>query len=303
MLSLLLAITAPPLGVEATLDQRQQISVNADTGLSAQSQFQAGSISKYACSLMALKLAEQGRFSIDDRLDTLLPGYTGPSASDISLADLLANRSGLPDDLLPAFQADPSIASASLKATDAANRFAAGSRSEGQGWAYDLGNWILVQAIIEQSTGLPLADAAEMLLLTPAGLENSRFDSGVPALQESPEPAASVRPFPPFLTCAGGLVTTPSDLLRLVDWAYRGGLSHSSLERLHRFTTRKQNYTLGGRIRLEEDKVLSWQTGSNGPYKSQLVYDPHTGEGWAAMTASDDSEPLSAARTAWLNPR
>lgn len=299
-LLLLLASLPPAMGVEAQIDAEGTLTVHADTGLSEDSQFQAGSLAKYACTLTVLKLAEEGQLSLDSPISDLLPGYSGPDGRAIALADLLANRSGLPDDLLPAFRADPTIARAQLSALDASNRFAGGSIDPAKGWSYDLGNWIIVQAVIEQVTGASLESVMAEKLLAPAGLEHTRLSFGIPDLANSPEPAAPVRPLPPFLKCSGGLVSTPADLLRLVDWAYSGGLAQESLTALHQVTSEEEGYTLGGHVRQVGGRTLSWQTGSNGPYKTQLVYDPATGEGWAAMTASNSAEHMTKLRSEWL---
>ena len=301
MFSIIFALAAQiDLGVEAWLDERDGLEVHASHALSAESQFQAGSISKYACTLIALRLVDEGKLSLDSDLSELLPQYSGPSSQNITLESLLANRSGLPDDLMPAFRADPSIAMAQHSAIDGANKYAASAINPDQGWSYDLGNWIIVQAVIEEATGKRLEQAAMDELFEPAGLSATRYEAGQPSLVNSPDPNGSVRPIPPFLKCAGGLISTPAELLRLVDWAYTDGLARESLERLHSITTETENYTIGGRVRTIEGRVLSWQSGSNGPYKSQLVYDPASGSGWAAMSASNSSESLSQARERWL---
>lgn len=301
MFSIVLAMAAHiDLGVEAWLDEKDGIKVYASQSLSTDSQFQAGSLSKYACTLMVLKLSEERKLSLGSTLDQLLPSYAGPSARDITLQSLLANRSGLPDDLLPAFRADPSIATAQLAAIEAANRFASGEIDDGRPWSYDLGNWIIVQAIIEQTTGQDIDQVAKEMLFDEASMPTSRFDAGRPELANSPPPADVVRPLPPFLKCSGGLVSTPVELLRLVDWAYSRGLSQESIDALHEVTTEEENYTVGGRVQVIGGRILSWQSGSNGPYKTQLVYDPASGRGWAAMTASNEVSPMSAARARWL---
>lgn len=291
------------LGVEAWLDPDDRVDVYASRSLSSDSQFQAGSLAKYTCTLIALRLADEGRLSLDSSLSDLLPDYAGPGAREITLRGLLTNRSGLPDDLLPAIRSDPSIATADLSAIEAANRFAAGEIDAERDWSYDLGNWIIVQAAIEAASGKSIEQVAIDELLKPAGMSASRFDAGTPVLANSPEPAEPVRPFPPFLKCAGGLVSTPVELLRMVDWAYSGGLSQESIESLHQTTTEEENYTIGGRVRVVSGNLLSWQSGSNGPYKSQVVYDPATGSGWAAMTASNSSTELAEARGRWLAAR
>lgn len=62
MFAFVLAMAAhTDLGVEAWLDEQDEVKVYASQSLSSESQFQAGSLSKYACTLMVLKLSEEGK--------------------------------------------------------------------------------------------------------------------------------------------------------------------------------------------------------------------------------------------------
>lgn len=48
-------------------------------------------------------------------------------------------------------------------------------------------------------------------------------------------------------------------------------------------------------------RKVDWKTGSNGPYKSLVVYDPRTDTGLAAMTGSDSWDEIEALRDRWLS--
>ncbi|MXO65872.1 serine hydrolase domain-containing protein [Altericroceibacterium endophyticum] len=268
--------------------------------------YQAGSISKFACSLAALRLAEAGRLDLDAPLSVTLPEYENPAAQDVTLRQVLANRSGLPDRLLAAFQEDPAIATATLPPAEAANRFAAGELAftPGAQWSYDLVNWIVAQAVIERVTGKELPDALEELIFKPAGMGHSHVFLGQlgPDGQEPSEPA---RPLPNYLRCAGGIATQPGDLIALLRFADHGGLSAASLKQLNTITTPEQNYTLGSRYEEVETadgkRFIRWLTGSNGPYKSVAVYDRVTDTGYAAMSARDDREFIHQTRDSWIS--
>ena len=107
-------------------------------------------------------------------------------------------------------------------------------------------------------------------------------------------------PMPGFLQCAGGLASRPLDLIGLLRFTYKGGLSARALNQLTSVATPEENYALGGRIHEHEGSIWSWQTGSNGPYKSIAIYDPVSDSGFAAMTATGDWAPMQAARDEWL---
>lgn len=278
----------------------------AAPGLSPATQFQAGSISKWACSVAVLRFVDRERFLLDDRVVDVLPGFSGPE--EVRVRDLLANRSGLADGLMPALRSDgpAAVLARDYDALDAANAFAAGEAASPRdtAFSYDLVNWILVQAILEYQSGEPISAVMESELLGPdeADLPDTLFASGVPALEDAPEVAGEAMPLPSWLACAGGMVTTPSDLLKLMDWVAHHSLSADSLDALTHVTSPEEHYALGGRVRRDEETgaLYFWLSGSNGPFKSRAGYRIDTREGFAAMNAADDWEVLVAAKEAWF---
>ena len=265
--------------------------------------YEAGSIAKFACTLAVLRLADRGVMKLDDPVGRFLPSVEGSPVATVTLRHVLANRSGIEDKMMSAVREDVGSVMAVADSAEAVRRFA-GQELEakpGSNWSYDLINWIIVQAVIENATEKPVAEALKELVLGPAGMKESRmfFGSGDSSFATPVEPS---RPLPSFLQCAGGMASTPADILALARFAHDGGLSDASLSLLTKVTTAEQSYTLGGRFRTTSaGRLLSWQAGSNGSYKSLVVYDPATDTGFAAMTASGDPATLDAARDAWLN--
>ncbi|MDE1467354.1 serine hydrolase domain-containing protein [Aurantiacibacter sp. D1-12] len=267
--------------------------------------YEAGSIGKFACTIAALRLVDSGYLMLDSSVDSLLPEFANTPIASITLRQLLASRSGLTDGLLPAFGADPARVMATPDAQTATANFAAGPLAfePGTQWSYDLVNWVVVQAIVERVTGEPIAQVLNRNVLSPAGMGASKIfvgrvgDAGAVPVNTSP-------PLPTFLTCAGGLAATPLDLIALLRFAHMGGLSETSLAELMTVHTVEEDYALGGRfIRWDgagETRLMSWQSGSNGAYKSLAVYDPLSDTGFAAMTAQDDWEEIESAREEWL---
>ncbi|MBD2842961.1 serine hydrolase domain-containing protein [Erythrobacter rubeus] len=267
--------------------------------------YESGSIGKFACTLAALRLDDRGVLSIDDTIGQLLPQFAGSPIGPIKLADALASRSAIADGLLPAFQADPRSVMSTPDAATAVERYATGELTglPGDRWSYDLVNWVVVQAVIEKQTGRPIASVLEELILQPAGLGESRVFFGQIG-EGAQAPASPPRPMPGFLTCAGGLASTPRDLIALARFPHKGGLSAGSLDRLMTITTPEEGYTLGGRfLETSNGQLLSWQSGSNGAYKSVVTYDPASDTGFAAMTASGSNEGIQAARSDWMERR
>ena len=307
-LTTLLALTsalAPVIdGSSARRSGDGTIVAEAAPGLSPATQFQAGSVSKWACSVAILRFVDRERFSLHDRVVDVLPEFEGPE--NVRVRDLLANRSGLTDGLMPALRRDgpAAILSRDYRAIDAANAFAGAEPANVRdaSYSYDLVNWILVQAILEHQSGEPIATVMDQELLGPheADLPDSFYASGVPELDDAPEVAGDVMPLPAWLACAGGLVTTPTDLVRMMDWVANSSLSLDSLDALTSLTTPEEGYALGGHVRVEEGSTYFWLSGSNGAFKTSAAYRLDTREGFAAMTASGDTGRLATAKDDWF---
>ncbi|WP_296722747.1 serine hydrolase [Erythrobacter sp.] len=270
---------------------------NANTGL----RYQAGSIAKLMCTIAVLRLSDAGQVNIDAPVSTLLPELAGAPSGQPTLRQIMANRSGLMDGLSPAIETDFAAATAIADTSEAISRFVPDrlAFSPDESFSYDLVNWILVQRAIEKATGEPLSVALEKLVLVPAGMQSSEVFKGQPK-EDVAQPSEPVMPVPAFLRCAGGLISTPSDLIRLSRFAYQGSLSAPSIAALETVLTPDENYALGGRIEIHEGRPLAWHTGSNGAYKSLVVYDSVSDRGFSAMTAQGDWSVIEAARERWL---
>ena len=264
--------------------------------------YEVGSIGKFACTIAALRLVDRGELSLNDTIGVVLPEFAQTPIKAVTLRDALANRSGIADGLLPAFGKSPADVMSTPDAKTALMKFATGdlASQSGSTFSYDLVNWIAVQAVIEAASGKTISDVLQAEVIDPAKMRNSRVFIGQIGEGAAP-PAVPGRPMPAFLTCAGGLASTPADLLSLARFPHKGGLSKASLMALEQVTTPEEDYTLGGRyIAAKAGHKISWQTGSNGAYKSLVVYDPVTDDGYAAMTASNDNSAIQSARGQWM---
>ena len=69
-------------------------------------------------------------------------------------------------------------------------------------------------------------------------------------------------------------------------------------------TTPEENYTLGGRYRrTDKGALISWQSGSNGSYRSFVVYDVAGDDALAGMNAQANMKIINEQREAWLAER
>jgi CubicO group peptidase (beta-lactamase class C family) len=126
------------------------------------------SVSKQVAAVLAMQLVEQGKLSLDARLDTLLPAFKSAQATNISVRQLLQHTSGLPnpDDTamdghgelaVPAFYRARFQDGAS--AEQAALTFCAGPARAAPGSGFNYNNcdtWVL-QAVLEKLTGTSYA--------------------------------------------------------------------------------------------------------------------------------------------------
>ena len=76
------------------------------------------------------------------------------------------------------------------------------------------------------------------------------------------------------------------------------------LEDLETVASPESHYALGGRVRQVkvggEIRTISWESGSNGPFKSYTVYDPVADVGYAIMTNEDAFDFIGERRDLWV---
>lgn len=210
--------------------------------------FLVASVTKMVTATTALRLVERGLVGLDQPLTQVLPAEHQTSAltGEHTLHHLLSHTSGLanyhddedetpasftscwdrvpcqrarrPADLLPLFRDLPAAA------------------KPGERYSYADANYILAGLVIEAVTGRPYAEAAVEEVLKPAGMADSGFD-----LRDDDPPRLATgylhEPDVPFESWRsnvfsvpaggmpdGGLVTTTTDLARLVDALVGGWL-------------------------------------------------------------------------------
>jgi D-alanyl-D-alanine carboxypeptidase len=260
-------------------------SVEDDMPTRLETRYQLGSIAKWVTSLVVLKLVDQGRLSLTEPIGSYLPAYRTDAGQQVTLHHLLTNSSGVPNDLVAAYEADLTALDEPLATAEAVRRYASGDPlfEPGRRFDYSHSNWILVQAIVEQGTGTPFEENVRELIVRPLGLEDTGVfwqgssDAGLaPGYEElEPTPVRVQLPAPKYLIATGGMYSTAPDLLALLNALYGGRvLSDDALEKLDTIYWEDEGYAYGGRVAtLElggETKTVLWHTGSNGPSKTRV---------------------------------
>lgn len=274
------------------------------------SRFQTGSIGKYFISIAAFALAEKGLLDLDAPISQYLPrSVVGPEHS-VTVAHLLANRSGISQaPLLPfmmkvasARKDDPSVDIADIpdlpKNIDATILLFLEQGLlfvPGTDFDYANSNWIIASRVLEVASGETLETVLQRYVFEPAGMKNSGVfidrldaDHSDNAIGYNPNGQMMDTDFPLPAFIGGGTFTTASDMLTLMQSLYRGDLlSDEMLSRFSQVQTPEENYAFGGRVVIGGNaptKGYSWQSGSNGATKVVAVFNKDTGYTFTALS-------------------
>ncbi|HRG79221.1 MAG TPA: serine hydrolase domain-containing protein [Cyclobacteriaceae bacterium] len=150
------------------------------------SQFRTGSVTKMFTAVVILKLVEQGRLSLEDKLSDLLPSVNGkiPQAEKITVRHLLAHLSGIidpPNESLR-YQADiinNPIAMYTMTLDETLETYVYGKDlnfTPGSSYSYSNTNYWLLGTIAEAITGKSLQPLMDELIFTPLQLTNTYIE-------------------------------------------------------------------------------------------------------------------------------
>jgi CubicO group peptidase (beta-lactamase class C family) len=197
-------------------DRARALPARADT------RYQIGSVTKTLVAALALQLVAAGTLSLDDTVARWLPSFgSGPA---IRVRDLLDQRSGLEDyntaafllTVLPAIEPGHVDRAAIV---DAIGRrplaFAPGTRFQ-----YSNANYLVLGAILERASGLPLPALLQRRICDPLGMRSTALGGPADADDATGYTAGPFGPvalggFDPQLTyAAGGVRSTVTDLAR-----------------------------------------------------------------------------------------
>mgnify|MGYP002624657817 CR=1 FL=1 len=216
--ALAVAVDGRPVQVECIgfADIAQQIPITPDT------RFDLASVSKTFTAALLLRLAAAGRVDVNGPAADWLPALGRPaSGRPITLRDLLAHTSGLPDYLADGMDTPPER-TAVRSILDELPRWGAAARP-GITHAYANTNYVLLAQVIEAVTGTPFTEACAKELFAPLGLAHTAVCPDPPAgtvaigyvQDQYGVPRWDVsEPMPLETVGDGGVVSSLTDLLR-----------------------------------------------------------------------------------------
>ncbi|CAN5502986.1 serine hydrolase domain-containing protein [soil metagenome] len=196
--------------------------------MSARARFHVASLTKPVVATVVMQLVQFGRLSLDDTVESWLPGLVGRGRL-ITLRQLLDHTSGLPDYTdVPAAWPVLDRPPVDQRALVVAAGRAEPSFAPGAGQKYSNTDYALLGLVVERVTGRRLEDVVQSRVLTPLGLTSASLRAS--RVREEPVVHGYVHGTDATdwdLTwgwAAGGLVTDATDLDRFFAGLFAGEL-------------------------------------------------------------------------------
>ena len=301
--------------------------VGMDRAVTADTIFQVGSISKPVTGLIALHLVEAGVLDLDSDVNDVLRSWKVPESEHtrvrrsgehpiVTLRGLLSHSAGftirgyrgyLADSQLPSLQ---QILNGELPAKSKPVRVV---QKPGKGFKYSGGGYLVIQQMIEDATGRPLADLAQEIIFDKLGMKSSTFECPLPEVFEPRAATAHTRAGRQVPgkwhvyreQAAGGLWSTPSDLGRVLVEVIKSSRNQSNLvisqEMTRQLLTAQMGIGgLGFLITYEGDKPRFGHNGWTEGYHSLVIGNPDKGQGYIWMTNGENGAKLGGELTRGL---
>ncbi|MEX1344800.1 MAG: serine hydrolase domain-containing protein [Candidatus Limnocylindrales bacterium] len=187
--------------------------------------FNIRSMTKPLTGAAAQTLVDDGLLELDDRVADHLPGFANEASGAITIEQLLTHTSGLPLSIVQSTDEYESLAALADAVGRGGPEFEPGSRF----WYSDAGTDTL-GAVVEQASGMSLADYVAERLLDPLGMEDSYYAGTVDAALLEHTASLYVggvgewtrfwgpesEPFYPFAWGSQSLYTSPRDYARFL---------------------------------------------------------------------------------------
>jgi CubicO group peptidase (beta-lactamase class C family) len=194
--------------------------------------FQAASISKPVAAMVSLKAVQDGKFGLDQDVNTILKSWKLPDGSGkhgspaVTPRMLMSHTSGTGDAFgFPGYEPDaplPTVPQILDGAKPSNLRAVRLERAPGTGYEYSGGAVMIQQLAVSDATGKPFAQLARESVLAPLEMTSSSYEQPLPAGLAVRAARAhnrmGVRAGAPWHVypeqAAAGLWTTPTDLAR-----------------------------------------------------------------------------------------
>jgi D-alanyl-D-alanine carboxypeptidase len=250
--------------------------------------FRIASITKSFVATTVLKLVDQGRLSLSDKLSSYVAGI--PNGERITIAQLLNMTSGIYDyvadpALLRTYNRNPLLPFGLARIVAIVRRhkplFAPGTAA-----VYDNSNYYLLGVIAERAAGRPIQTLVKTEILDPLGMRHTSFPT-TPALpspfshgylaQPNFPPRDVTRSNPAFAGGAGAMVSTLGDLRIWAKALATGALLSPALreeQQRTRVLSKSPKVTLRYGMGLTDVNGLLGHDGAINGYGSAMFYLP-----------------------------
>lgn len=217
--------------------------------------FRIASITKSIVAVLAMRLVEKGKLSLDTRVGQLLPDYQKDIADKVTVRHLLSHTSGLPDTLM-----NPGLWEREIRdpftPAELLARYSAGPLQfePGTKFKYNSMSFVLLSQMIEKATAKSFEQNMRDEVLAPLGMNDTGFEGPSPTTVRNAEGRSSLKdPSPINERMATGYMKANGMYTRspFMDMSHgsAGGAMYSTVEDLYRLDRG-----------LHDDKFLSRET-------------------------------------------
>ncbi|HSH46049.1 MAG TPA: serine hydrolase domain-containing protein [Longimicrobiales bacterium] len=288
--------------------------VETGRAATAETLFQAASMSKPIAALTALVMADAGQVDLDADVNEALSSWKVPangftSQRPVTLRGLLSHTAGVTVHGFPGYAPGTDVPTP-VQVLDAAGPtntpVVRVDTVPGSLWRYSGGGYTIAQQLMEDVAGTPYADLVRDRVLEPLGMRHStsaqplpdRFrDRAATAYRGDGSPIdGRYHTYPEM--AAAGLWTTPSDYARYA-LGIQAALQGQDGAIIARETARDMltevmgGYGVGVGVSGEGDALRFSHGGANAGFRSTFHGFPERGEGIVVMTNSDNGAPLA----------
>jgi CubicO group peptidase (beta-lactamase class C family) len=287
----------------------------ADDPVTAETLFQAASVSKPVTALGALRLVEKGMLDLDAPVNDKLTSWQVPdneftAKEKVTLRRLLTHSAGLTVHGFPGYASSEAIPTLVQVLNGEKPANTASVRVDmvpGSQFRYSGGGFVVAQLLVADVSGKTFQDYMKATVLDPLEITHSTFQQPLPGDKEAQAATGHLgngeavkgkwHAYPEL--AAAGLWTTPSDLCRLAIELQKS-LAGESNKIISREMTGKMlgagigNWGLGiglGANKTEAEKSFSHGGGNKG-FTCMFFAFFHKGQGAVVMTNSDSGSDL-----------
>ena len=288
--------------------------VDADT------HFRIGSISKMLVAIAVMQQVEAGRLRLQQPVSELAPELPIDNPWDatdpVRLVNVLEHSAGFDDMHFSHFNAHPE----DRTLQDVLRRLQPELRVRwrpGSRFAYNNPGYGIAAYLVEKSSGMDYRDYVTERILQPLGMLQTvwQAEQAAATLAQGYADDRSEEPFEDLaIYPAGGLISTPADMARLLRWYASAGqdgpplLSPAAFARLEQSESTPagvaglaQGYGLGNSGRERKGIALHGHDGGIAGYRSTLSYAREDGLGYVILTNAFDGNLLAEIETLLLD--